>query len=31
MPIRRERRFFYPIGWRELSHEIRFRRADVIC
>ena len=27
MPIRPEHRYFYPIDWRELSAEIRFRRA----
>ena len=31
MPIRREHRFFYPIDWRELSREIRFRRAGGAC
>lgn len=31
MPIRKDARFFYPIDWRELSHEIRFRRAGGRC
>ena len=31
MPIRPSQRFFYPIDWPELSHEIRFRRAKGAC
>ena len=31
MPIRRRHRWFYPIDWRELSAEIRFRRAGGRC
>ncbi|MCJ2124042.1 hypothetical protein [Methylobacterium sp. J-077] len=31
MPIRPEHRFFYPIDWRELSAEVRFRRAGGAC
>ena len=31
MPIRRHRRFFYPIDWRELSQHIRFNRAKGRC
>ncbi|MCJ2009174.1 hypothetical protein [Methylobacterium sp. J-092] len=31
MPIRPEHRFFYPIHWRQLSHQIRFDRADGRC
>ncbi|KQT65861.1 MULTISPECIES: hypothetical protein [unclassified Aureimonas] len=31
MPIRRHRRFYYPIDWRELSQQIRFVRAKGRC
>lgn len=31
MPIRRERRFFYPIDWPQLSAVIRFGRAKGRC
>ena len=31
MPIRPEQRWLYPIDWRELSAEIRFRRAGGRC
>lgn len=31
MPIRREHKWLYPIDWRELSAEIRFRRAKGRC
>ena len=31
MPIRPEHRHFYPIDWRELSHEIRFVRGKGRC
>jgi hypothetical protein len=31
MPIRRHRRFFYPIDWVQLSNMIRFRRAKGRC
>ena len=31
MPIAPEHRWFYPIDWRELSHVIRFTRAQGRC
>lgn len=31
MPIRRDQRGFYPIDWRELSHLVRFERAQGCC
>lgn len=31
MPIRHENRWFYPIDWKQLSAEIRFRRAGSRC
>lgn len=31
MPIRHENRWFYPIDWKELSAEIRFKRAGSRC
>jgi hypothetical protein len=31
MPIRKDMRYFYPIDWRILSREIRFRRAGGRC
>ncbi len=31
MPIAPEHRWFYPIDWRELSHLIRFTRAQGRC
>lgn len=31
MPIKHEHRFFYPIDWPQLSHEIRFVRAKGQC
>jgi hypothetical protein len=31
MPIRSELRWLYPIDWRQLSHEVRFRRAKGRC
>ena len=31
MPIRSDQRWFYPIDWKELSREIRFKRAGSCC
>ena len=31
MPIRREHSYFYPIDWRELPAEIRFKRGGGTC
>ena len=31
MPIRPDQRWFYPIDWKELSHEIRINRAKARC
>ena len=31
MPIRPDQRWFYPIDWKELSHEIRINRAKALC
>lgn len=31
MPIRKHRRWFYPIDWRELSEWVRFKRAKGRC
>ena len=31
MPIRPDQRWFYPIDWKELSYEIRMKRAKALC